>query len=105
MGNSAYREAIDRIQKMEQCFDMLITAEQNDPDAIMEDPCLKSFLCMLIHYYENGQWLHDYELDEKGLLPQNLKRGVLAQDAVYDFLDRIRNITGFESIVPDDDYS
>ena len=104
MGNSMHREAIDRIQKMERYFDMLITAEQNDPNSIVEDPCLKSSLCMLIHYYENGQWLHDYELDEKGLLPQTLKRGVLAQDAVYDFLDRIRNIAGFGTIVPDDNY-
>lgn len=40
---------------------------------------------------ESGQWLQDYELDEQGLLPQSLKRGVLAQDAVYDFLEEVRN--------------
>ena len=93
------QEAIDRIQKMEKCFDMLTLAEQDNPGSIIENPSLKSSLCILIHYYENGQWLQDYELDEKGLLPQNLKRGVLSQDAVYNFLDRIKNIEGFGSVV------
>jgi hypothetical protein len=46
-------------------------------------------LCLLKDYYENGLWLHDYELDEKGLLPRELKRGVLSQDAVYNLLEQI----------------
>ena len=92
------REAIDRIQEMETCFDMLTTAEQVNPKSILDDPGLKSSLQRLLQYYENGQWLHDYELDEKGLLPQDLKRGVLAQDAVYDFLDRMKNVEGFEVV-------
>jgi hypothetical protein len=45
---------------------------------------------MLISYYENGEWLRDYEMDECSLLPKDLKRGILAQDAVYDFLEQIR---------------
>ena len=41
----------------------------------------------LLDYYESGQWLRDYELDEQGLLPPDLKRGVLSQDGVYDLLE------------------
>ena len=76
--------AIDRIKQMEECLDVL---QQAHPSEIRKDPALRKLLEDLIQYYQGGQWLQDYELDEQGLLPRNLKRGVLAQDAVYDFLD------------------
>lgn len=40
-------------------------------------------------YMESGQWLADYEADERGELPVQLKRGVLSQDGLYDLLCRI----------------
>ena len=104
MENFMQQEAIDRIKKMEKCFDMLTIAEQDNPDSLIENTSLRLCLCILIHYYENGQWLQDYELDEKGLLPQNLKRGVLSQDAVYNFLDRIKSIEGFERVIANDNH-
>ena len=70
-------EAIRRIQRMEEIFDAL----QTDPD----HPSLGE----LVRYYEGGQWLRDYELDEQGLLPKDLKRGVLSQDGVYNLLDQL----------------
>lgn len=36
--------------------------------------------------YESGEWREDYEADERGELPPNMKRGVLSQDALYDLL-------------------
>ena len=83
------QEATERIRQMESYFDMLQKAADENPDVIREDVSIKAALRILTQYYENGQWLRDYELDEKGLLPKDLKRGALAQDAVYDFLDRI----------------
>lgn len=68
-------EAIERISRLEAVF-----------DALRADPARADLLAELTAYYEGGQWLRDYELDEQGLLPPDLKRGVLAQDAVYDFL-------------------
>ena len=67
-------EAIERIQRMEAIFDAL--REKRDPAMLRE----------LTDYYEGGQWRHDYELDEAGLLPKDLKRGVLSQDGVWNFL-------------------
>ena len=84
-------KAAERIRQMEQYFDKLLELEYTDPDTLREDASVKAILCTLIRYYESGQWMQDYELDEKGLLPRNLKRGVLAQDSVYDFLERIRD--------------
>jgi len=43
-------------------------------------------LRILDDYYTSGQWREDYEADEKGLWPEDLKRGVLSQDALYDLL-------------------
>ena len=83
-------EAIERIGRMELYFDLLLEAERSGPAAIFGNPWTKAFLQTLIRYYESGQWLHDYELDEQGLLPRELKRGVLSQDAVYNFLERIK---------------
>lgn len=48
-------------------------------DSIQKD------LKKLEHYYETD-WMKDYESDEKGELPSNLKRGVLSQDTLYDLL-------------------
>ena len=75
---------------MEQCFDTLQKAAEENPSAVFEDASLKELLNTLTQYYESGLWLKDYELDEKGLLPRSLKRGVLSQDAVYNFLARIK---------------
>lgn len=88
------QEATERIRQMESYFDMLQKAADENPDVIREDVSIKAALRILTQYYENGQWLRDYELDEKGLLPKDLKRGVLAQDAVYDFLERIGDMIG-----------
>jgi hypothetical protein len=91
------RETIERIQTMEQSFDMLQKAEGENPDTLRKNAELREMLRLLRRYYEDGQWLRDYELDEQGLLPQDLKRGVLSQDGVYDFLERM------EKIVPKED--
>ena len=90
MEPAVIREATDRIAQMELCFDVLQNTVNAEPAAIRKDAFLNELLQRLTQYYESGQWLHDYTLDEKGLLPQHLKRGVLAQDAVYNFLDRIK---------------
>jgi hypothetical protein len=88
--NARNQKAIERIQTMELRFDLLRKAAGTQPESLRKDPSLREELEILTRYYESGQWLRDYELDEKGLLPPNLKRGVLAQDAVYDLLDQIR---------------
>ena len=83
------QEATERIRLMEQYFQLLQKVEKENPAALREDSSVNAMLQTLTGYYESGQWLRDYELDEKGLLPRDLKRGVLSQDAVYHFLERI----------------
>ena len=56
------------------------------------------FHCNILPYFTMGAgglglalrlWLFS-AVDEKGLLPKDLKRGVLSQDAVYDFLSSLK---------------
>lgn len=79
-------EAINRIVRMEQCFDVLQMAAEKNLEQIKQDEWLRAQLEMLIQYYEGEQWMEDYKLDEKGLLPKNLKRGILSEDGIYNFL-------------------
>lgn len=44
----------------------------------------------LADYYESPLWLADLDADRQGLLPADLPRGVLSQDAVYDLLEEER---------------
>ena len=83
------KSAIKRIEKMEICFDMLKAAAERDRAEIFEDAALRELLRELTEYYEGGGWLRDYELDEQGLIPKEIKRGVLSQDAVFDLLQEI----------------
>ena len=83
------QQATERIGKMEQYLDVLQKAVDENPSVIFEDASHKAILDHLRQYYESGQWLQDYALDEQGLLPQDLKRGVLAQDTLFDFFERI----------------
>lgn len=82
---------IKRVQKMEAYFDEVVEALKKDAAILEKDASLKEKLEILIAYYENGQWLADYESDERGELPADLKRGVLSQDGLYNLLSEIKN--------------
>lgn len=75
---------IRRVAEMEERFDRLLE-RQNRGEVRKDDPDL----AILTDYCESGLWLADYTLDEQGLLPQDLKRGVLSQDGLWDLLEEI----------------
>lgn len=37
--------------------------------------------------YYSGDWRKDFEMDEKGIFPETMKRGVLSEDGLYNLLD------------------
>ena len=85
MDQAQRQEAAERVQRMEACFDHLRLAVQADPSA-RQEAWFREELRKLLEYYEGGQWLQDFQLDEAGGLPAQLKRGVLSEDGVYNFL-------------------
>ena len=79
---------IARIQQMERYFDDIGDAMRHCPEKLYEDEEMQKKLQALVAYQESGQWLKDYEADERGELPADLKRGVLSQDGLYDLLEK-----------------
>ena len=83
--------AISRIIKMEKLFDDLKFSFEKSKEEFYKNKNLQRKLKVLTNYYENGKWLKDYQLDEENLLPKNLKRGILSQDGIYNFLSEVEN--------------
>ena len=77
----------ERVAFYEQIFDELSMAVQEK--AVLTNE-LKGKLQLLEEYYTSGEWRADYEADEAGLFPVDLKRGVLSQDEVYNLLELLQ---------------
>ena len=43
-------------------------------------------------YYGSKEWKQDYHSDEMGLLPPDLKRGVLSEDGIWNLLEEARTL-------------
>ncbi len=53
-----------------------------------EDTELDGQIRELGSYYGSTEWKQDYAADEAGLLPSDLKRGVLSEDGIYNVLQQ-----------------
>ena len=84
--NSELDKVVVRIKKMEQYMDEVLAILEKCPDSIKDDESIKMKIAELENYQESGQWLLDYEADERGELPAELKRGVLSEDMLYNLL-------------------
>lgn len=80
------REQIERITEMESCLNESAEAIRDLIDAVEKYEAVIDRYYLLKEYYTGEAWLKDFEADEQGLLPDDLKRGVLSEDAVYDLL-------------------
>ncbi len=76
----------ERVKQMEEYFDSLLAAAKKDSTRIKEDERLQEQLRLLVQYYESPLWQQDYERDERGEFPKDLKRGVLSQDGIDHLL-------------------
>ena len=77
------QETMERIQRMERLFVDVRAAKELDAE-------MRIKVQMLGAYMDSGQWLQDYHLDELGLLPPEMKRGVLSEDGLYNLLADVR---------------
>ena len=87
-------ERIERIGDMEEKMDRAWKAVREFQAAIEQFNGVREDVEALSDYYENGCWRQDYEADEAGVLPEDLKRGVLSQDALYDLLAEYEALEG-----------
>lgn len=77
---------IQRIVAMEAAFDRTALAVQMLEAALDTYETVKVDIDRLTEYLESGAWREDFEADEAGLVPGDLKRGVLSEDGLYDLL-------------------
>ena len=79
----AREDRVEKIWHYEQLYDRALNAVRTITEIWTAE---EETFSELASYYESGDWLKDYEADEAGQLPENLKRGVLSQDGLYDLL-------------------
>lgn len=84
----------ERIERYEQMLDRAERAVRQAEAARKACEGVRGDLAELERYYTGPEWKADYEADEAGLLPADLKRGVLSQDGIDSLLERARQIGG-----------
>ena len=84
----------ERIDHMEKILTEAAPALEALCKALEDYRALCPRLRELSDYYESPEWMEDYEADEAGKIPADLKRGVLSQDTLYDLFaeeDRLKD--------------
>ena len=81
-------DQLARISEMEERLNRAAGALTRLDAALAELETLHRDVAALASYYEGPLWRADFEADEEGLLPRELPRGVLSEDAVYDLLEQ-----------------
>jgi len=83
---------------MEALFDKSGEVIKRLETALEDFAKIENDIAKLEAYYDKD-WRKDFEADEAGKLPKDLKRGVLSEDGIYDLLsdyqclkDQIRTI-------------
>ena len=77
---------IERIQAMEALLDETSDAVEALANALEEYAAVQAKIRRLSRYYGSDQWYDDRAVDDAGRLPEDLKRGVLTEDLVYDVI-------------------
>ena len=77
---------IDRISEMEARMDRAAEWVGTVSSALERLPSVQADIYALSAYYESDLWMEDYQADEAGVLPAELRRGVLSEDGLYNLL-------------------
>ena len=93
-------EQTERIRLMEQRLDRASSAVMELAAALDKYAGVQEAIAELDNYYGSKEWRQDLEDDEAGLLPADLKRGVLSEDAIWNLLTDYRElVTRMQEIV------
>ena len=95
------QDLLSRVREMEDRYDELARVLAGLNNAISEYQVFKPDLQILRDYMESGQWKKDFEADEAGQIPAEIKRGVLSEDGLYDLLQGADEVLTFSREVLD----
>ena len=79
-------EQVERIRTMEEVLQRAKAACRALEHALADYGALRDGVKALGAYYGSELWFYDLDCDRAGLLPAELKRGVLSEDEAYDLL-------------------
>ena len=82
----------ERISHMELLFDECKEVIDRFGRVLEDFTEIQTKIAELDAYYASPDWRADFEADEAGRLPANLKRGVLSEDGLYDLLDENKRL-------------
>ena len=88
---------IDRITRMEGLLDKSTEVIGRLEQALEDFAALKPDIAELEAYYTSLQWRKDFEADEVGKLPKDLKRGVLSEDGIWNVLEDYKRLSVLSS--------
>jgi len=79
-------ERLIRVREMEERYDELAGVLAKLEEAVSAWQAAEPGLEALRAYMDSGQWREDFEADERGEIPAEVKRGVLSEDGLFDLL-------------------
>ena len=85
-------EQLRRIARQEALLDELLEVLAAPAPSAAALAAAREKAGRLAAYYESADWRLDLAADEAGLLPRELKRGVLSEDGVYNALETLREL-------------
>ena len=92
MVNINSKEQLQRIRQMERHLARAASALKRLSSALDKYEEAKADIAALASYYGSNDWKQDFAADEAGLLPKDLKRGVLSEDSIWNLLEAHREL-------------
>jgi len=77
---------------MEQNLNRALQVVQQLTAALDEFDAAQDAIRQLTEYYESDDWKKDFAADEAGLLPNDLERGVLSEDGIWNLLSDLKDL-------------
>jgi len=81
-----------RIRQMERHLKHASAALKRLSSALDKCEEAQADITALSDYYGSDQWKQDFADDEAGRLPQDLKRGVLSEDGIWNLLEALSEL-------------
>ena len=83
---------IARLRKLEDDFNLVREVIDTLQDAVEDYDAVQRRIKRLTEYQESGEWLKDFEADERGEFPKDMPRGVLSEDGLDNLLSDIASV-------------
>ena len=92
------KERMERIERMEDSYCRVRKVVDGIRSKLDRLDRLQDRIRELEAYQESGEWLKDFEADERGEIPSDIPRGVLSEDALYDLLSDLESLKSIRSL-------